>query len=330
MDNTGLKVVSEEMQIETAEVRVLDRNIEIILPSTKFVGEHNDLFTYHVDFPLSPYRHKDSIEFNNTLGGKFENDKYHNLQENGFRHISLAELVQILSKQSDMSDETYHGIMEALVMSNGYSTRSDVGTGHWGIYVDDGIRVEEGYAAIFKGISGKLKLYEDDIKSGLPPLHPMWNVRYHLKKDCIVPNEQFCVKRIFRKRLQDELKERSLILKDIYDASPDLIEYLFEQEFSDLPENIQHMTVKFPTGNVWEREHEKERGLFVMPMAVLYHTHISFEDLRGARGAQTEFCQVIKEFRIVPDMLSMPTNYCNSILPVGVHHWGVKNERQEE
>jgi hypothetical protein len=325
MNERKLKIVSDKMQIETTKVKVLNRDIEIILPRTKFVEVHDDLFTYEVYFPLSPYKYqtgwRESREFNNTSWGTFSDGKYHNLQEDGFRHISLAELVQILSKRSDMDDEIYLRIIEALIMSNGYSTRSDVGTGHWGIYVDDGIRVEDGYATIFKGISGRLKWYEGET------LGPMWNSSYHLEKDCVVSNKQFCVKRLFRKKLQDELKERPLILEDIYDASPDLIEYLFEQEFSDLPESVQYMSVKFPLGNKEERVYENERGIFVMPMAMLYHTHMSLEDSGRNNGITAQFYQAFEGFRIVPDTLSMPANYCNSILPVSMHNWGVRGER---
>lgn len=311
-----LKLLSEERQIETTRVSILGKDTEIILPKTKFVKEYGG-YKYYVDFPLSPYDHNigfiESREFNGAMTGH-----YHNLYKNGFRHIALAELAQILSKQSDISDKIYHRIMEALVMSNGYSTCSDVGTGHWGIYVDDGIRVEDKEATIFKGISGKLKWYEGKI------LNPMWNSSYHLGKSYIVPNERFCIKRLFRKKLQDEIKERPLMLQDLYDASPDLIEYLFEQEFSDLPKDIQNMAVNFPLGNKEERGHEKERGLFVMPMAMIYHTHIFFEKTKGMTA---DYYKTIEGFRIKPDRLSMPANYCNSVLPARMHHWGVKGSR---
>ncbi len=319
------RVAPEERQIETAEVKILGRKIEIILPNAKFIEKRDGFFAYNIDFPLSPYDHQigfiESREFNDTLSEGYSPYKLHNLRKNGFRHISLTELIQVLSGQSDLSGETYCRIMKALIMSGGYSTSEDTRIGHWGIYVDDGIRVENTEAIIFKGISGKLEWYKGEI------LNPMWNSSYHLKKDCNIPNQKFSVKRLFRKKLQDELKTRPLTLKDIYDTNPDLVEYLFEQEFSDLPKNIQHMSIRFPLGNKEERKHEKKRGLFVMPMAMLYQTHMWLDSYSRDRNVLDEYCQSIEGFEIEPNGLSMPANYCNDMLPRVIHHWGVKGKR---
>lgn len=315
------EIVLEETQIDTAKVEVFGRNIEIILPTTEFTDGFDNLFTYRVKFPLSPspYETTRSREFNNMLY-KGNDGKYCNLQENGFRHISMAELVQILSKRSSMDNKTYNRVMQALVVLNGYSVKEE--EGHWGIYIDDGIRVEGEEAIVFKGLSGKLKFY----KGGEYPLE-MWGASYHIDKGCSILSERFSIKRLFREKLQDEIKDRPLKVKDLYDANPDLVEYLFEQEFSDLPEDIQQMAVRFPLGSDKERENDEERGLFVMPMAVLYRTEMVLGDLEGTQNLSTELCQGIRGFRIRPYMLSMPANYCNSVSPVKVIHWGVRGER---
>jgi hypothetical protein len=67
--------------------------------------------------------------------------------------------------------------------------------------------------------------------------------------------------------------------------------------------------------------------LYGYVVSVLYRTEMVIGDLGGTQNLSAELCQGIKGFRIKPYKLSMPANYCNSVSPVKVVHWGVKDEQ---
>ncbi len=181
----------------------------------------------------------DSSNFNGLkelyLGAAIDNvnagQSYSISNSDGYRHISTAELTELI-KHNHPTNPIFAELFLSYFLYRGINLKDHV----WkrGIWLSDGLKREGEDLVVYKNIDGKADaVYEYNYDT---------TIGYKIKKESQIEEKRFNLERLFRKYG----KEKITTLKKIDKSNPDLVDYLFSQEYEELPEIIQKADFVLP------------------------------------------------------------------------------------
>lgn len=206
--------------METDKIELLGKTLEIVRPRFYF----GDGF----DNPEKEFWLGAAID---ATGGAVQ--EYGGIQKD-YRHIAVAEIAELMNfhENNRYRRKIFAELFLAYLLEKGLDVEEH--SWQYGIFCSGGIRREGANLIIYKNIDRKLKI-----------LYNGWDmaIGYCIKEEAVTSIEQksFGMERLFRK-----YDENNLTLKEIDKSNPDLIEYLFEQEYEKLPLYIQKAVFILP------------------------------------------------------------------------------------
>ena len=172
----------------------------------------------------------------------------------GYRHMSLAEVVDLMKYNSEDEDnsrknwDTFSSLLLAYLLERGI----DLKRHEWrrGIYTNNGMKREGQNLIIFRNLDGKLEEICEPVYDTV--------IGYKIKTGVKIESRRFSLERMFRKyreKLKREFGDEAVPLKNIDKSDSDFVEYLFGQEYEDLPQMIQKAEFILPYDSL-----EREKG----------------------------------------------------------------------
>ena len=209
-----------------------------------------ELFGKKLRIPLPRIWSQGNITKEFYFGFSVDNkgDPWYKVQawEKDKRHLSLAELTEIFSCKTELTEIITAGIMLSTLQSL-----------HDGIWTSDGLRREEDQLIISKNIDHNVEdiVCSYDVTYG-----------YHLLND--FPSQTFSLERLFRKYVSFDNSPIKVPLKDIEKSNPDIIDCLFCQEYEKLPEVIQTADFLLPPNYLEQKKQPEWEMVNIWPVHI--------------------------------------------------------------
>lgn len=222
--------------IKTAEICLFNKKLKIVLPDFCFhFSENNKAY-------ISSYNHLNPL---GSLQG-FVRDI-----EKGYRHIYIEELAELTRCDTHEKSEIFAELLLAYILEKGLDLKDNLG--YHGIWTNNGLRREHEDLIVFKDIDGKV----EDITEA------MYDTSIGYKTKIKPEGERFNLERLFRK-----YGGENVTLKQIDKSNPDLVDYLFNQEYEKLPEIIQEAKFILPPNILKKETKEAWRECDIWPLSL--------------------------------------------------------------
>ncbi|MBU3942235.1 MAG: hypothetical protein KKF74_04960 [Nanoarchaeota archaeon] len=196
---------------KTAEICLFNKKLNIVLPTFCFYfsEDKDNKARIGSSHPNPP--------------GRFQDFNYH--IKKGCRNIYIEELAELTRCDTYEKGKIFAEFLLAYILEKGLDLKDN--SVQYGIWTNNGVRREHEDLIVFKDIDGKL----EDITAG----------KYGYKTKIKLEGERFNLERLFRK-----YGGENVTLKQIDKSNPDLVDYLFNQEYEKLPGIIQEAKFILP------------------------------------------------------------------------------------
>ncbi len=266
--------------VKTATIKLLNRKVKIVLP--------------RFSLGFTKLQDKDGVcdgvyieTTNEDLFGCVREFTY---IKDDYRHISIAELVELMDCNNEQKKEIFAQLYLAYLLLKGIDLKDEYS--RCGIYLSDGIRREGENLIIFKNIDGKLDCVTEDTYNTI--------VGYKIKDNTELQGERFSLKRLFRKYTGE-----NITLKEIDKSNSDLIEYLFSREYEGLSEVIQKARFILPPDTC--KKESKECGWSkcnICPLCIDISSELLLKQLDNTTASIDISGFKLKELTIDPYQMS--------------------------
>ncbi|MBI4440980.1 hypothetical protein HY639_02320 [Candidatus Woesearchaeota archaeon] len=186
----------------TTTIKVLGKALEVPLPQ----------FYTHVREGIF----QQWVTLDNSMGWGYK-------QHDQRRHLSMAELADILSCKTDDTEAITAGLFFA-------SRQFDRN-----IMTCDGLRREGQNLIMFRNID-----------SVVNTVYGSYDETLGYKISAASTGQRFTLERLFRKYVPETKGVVTVPLKHVDKANPDLVDYLFQQAYEHLPAMVQNATISVP------------------------------------------------------------------------------------